>query len=291
MMIIVVSCSQQDTPDATNEIVARTASGGSLVDVLPLDHPDNPYKGQYGVWDQWRYDNIVLDPALLVEDGKPEDWKVYSVYVSEDGFMLPFLTRTEMRWQAAEQGEVAVDFSSFPYRAQGAGVEPTEVKLARDEAFGQLASKYYGYVPDWLASDPPMRAMLLPDGQIVTHGLLGSANDPEAQDAADCCGGEDGLPYCLYDASGVLQATCKGSWVYLFLNSNDERTHGGKKEFLVDGTVVVRDYETGEPLRAFTYKGEEIDPAVAVSQRSNLLNFTMLDPDMLTVINRYGGEN
>src|SRR5512133_2596081 len=95
-------------------------------------------------------------------------------------------------------------------------------------------STSYPPIPEWLAKNPPESAMLLPNGDVVTSGLLGSG---AATSKPGCCDGGSGV-FARYDKMGSLVRAVNGQhWWWLYYEGAESDKPNGLMVSSLDGYI------------------------------------------------------
>lgn len=237
---------------------AKDITGLGTVLIKPLDDPGNPYRAQYEAWDEWVYDNVVLEPIAFEDGQRPADFKVLKARVTAEGYLLPQVEKARIYHEQMANGydneEYGID-NIAPFAVQAAGVMDPGIDGQRGRAVARLQGEYYLPVPDWLAADPPIWSMLLPNGDVVTHGALGSG---AAGSNAGCCG-SSGHNYYRYTHDGELVRTSSVFWWELYFDDVGYPRPEGNRKNRHDGYVYFTDPETDETLSVWDWDGTKLE--------------------------------
>jgi hypothetical protein len=232
--------------------------------VRGLDDPANPYRSQYGEWDYWCVANakpMTGQDWADWSDGKvPATRRMISYGVDKDGFPVPLM---EQRRQQIErlhdttqkpESTCVVSFGVY-------GDIPPEVDTRMLAAEMALKAPYVPPLPRWLAKQPPLWALVLPNGEIVTAGKLGSGRMFDMSYTRTLK--ENLPPYkCYrYSAEGKLlgQTETGQQWYTLFWPkaaevlsqySPDETIY-----WIENGYVIVRNFKDWSNAAVFDYDG------------------------------------
>jgi len=176
--------------------------------IRPLDDPSNPYKDQYGPWDTWEYENYL---QLCQDYGignmtRQERWDFFfshtddprlditqwhALVVSGDGFVIPCVvanssTDTDSEgsvfsFGGATQygGDWLGYYVSNAFSFNSCGRMDESLLSQRDEAIDVGRAPNVPLIPQWLAENPPMSLMFIPEDRFITFGPLGSWDDQE----------------------------------------------------------------------------------------------------------------
>ena len=125
--------------------------------------------------------------------------------------------------------------------------------------------------------------MLLPNGDVVTEGMLGENAKPQSE--RDC----DGSWYCRYSIAGELLAKVKSApWWYLFHNRDELGTPHGKMNIREDGYIWFSSEYTGELLSVWDFDGTRL-PDTVPPQRSTL-HFDWINAKLLETYYRVSND-
>ena len=255
------------------------SSTGSIV-LADLDDDSNPYKGQYKAWDRWVFEHAgAEDPykidkppeemtpeertAYVFRNNYPSNWTECKATVLDEKYLIPFeISIYEGR--EAYANHTADEYYSTVNVITARGVMNPNLNdemLVRGE---EITAEFYMPIPEWLAKNPPKAAMLLPNGDIVTDGLLGSAgNEEDHHESGSCCGGTS--LYCLYSENGELLRTNNNFWWFLYHNEAECPT--GSMVASPDG--YVRFYnDAGELDSIWDFDGIKLESEEAATPRS-----------------------
>ena len=213
---------------------------GDTIPVHLLDDPGNPYRGQYSAAEAWvaahtlsfdkakemglAYQTQVHD-AFLHGGDYPQSPLEY-LQVTPEGWVIPVSKLAEQpeRKGWLEAGRPIVDLvqpmnlNQKPYTgplsfalAAPATDMPADLKAALEYASWTSFRSDMPRIPAWLGSRPPLRAIFVPNGEIVTYGELNLHYQPDTKNP-----GMVSLPYeaggdtwYRYSADGQLLAAAK----------------------------------------------------------------------------------
>jgi hypothetical protein len=138
---------------------------------------------------------------------------------------------------------------------------PPELDARMLAAEMQLKAQYAPPIPRWLAQQPPLWALVLPSGEVVAAGELGSGRDFDMNYTRKLK--EDLPPYSCYrySADGELLAQTKPGeqWYTLFWPQSAEVLGKFNPDdtiyWVENGYVVVRDYRNWTIAALFDYNG------------------------------------
>ncbi|MCC7476986.1 hypothetical protein IT575_00890 [bacterium] len=204
--------------------------------VLAHDSAGNPYAGQYQEIDDWLWQhegwpdpanfNIVLDlrgrPIDKNSSENGETWQQLRTRVDAKGYPLPLALALTLEHEAlygagTRQAEAEARLAGTSFMHSGGTLSPELQKTLRSEIWPALAA-YYPRIPDWLGQNPVGKALILPSGEVVTYGELGSWREllkPEAENLLLPWQSNDGVFHnwpatpqqtssCRYSADGRL---------------------------------------------------------------------------------------
>jgi hypothetical protein len=186
-------------PTPPGSVPLAYASDGSSITVRPLDDPANPYRGQYGdierwvyghaeSFDQWKARGLAEQQALLKASGgsPPAAMPPTSVFldVNAAGWPLPRSGRdTDRSWQTQpgtpeeilnrQYGRSLPPPTEKRYfiPAPLAGLPASlNAELTEEQERQRLFRQ--PRIPAWLGTRPPLSAVFMPNGEIVTYGEL-----------------------------------------------------------------------------------------------------------------------
>lgn len=261
-------------------VVSRTAHGSAGVSVQPLDAPGNPYAGMYDDWDEWTYDNASSQPRDYKTGDRPADMVTLVGRVTMAGYLVPHLEYERLRHESIKDGTwESFDNQFAMIYAEG---QYEQGKLDHKYLESQrVAAKYFPEIPSWLVASPPAGgAMLFPNGDVVTYGLLGSADGPDAE----TCGGGSGFPWCRYSADGELIRTSTLSWWNCYYEPGESNMpEGTPKMNRIDGYVYFTDHNDDDVLSVWDYDGTRLESAIPPAPR-DWHPFARLMPSVLELL-------
>jgi len=128
------------------------------------------------------------------------------------------------------------------------------MQLAEDAVLGE----YMPEIPQWLARGAPEWAMILPDGEVVTRGPVGSVEQlapPSAADLFDC--------YYRYTPEGTFVARTEPEhrWQQLFWDAQSViDKYNRDKVYFSDrnGYLIISNAETYKPLAVYDLDGSRL---------------------------------
>lgn len=179
-----------------------------------INDPASPFAAEYADWDRWIYEQalagISRSPALnRVEGGQ---W--YSAVVTKEGFIRPQLAELQ-EGLGRLSGAVPPSTEHCVNQVSFYGLMDEQMKSALAARRNEIWAAACPRVPDWLAKAPAIRNMVLPSGEVITLGPLGSAAPAEGSIAG--YGGPQA--YHRYSKDGELlgQTLIGEMWQALFV--------------------------------------------------------------------------
>ena len=200
--------------------------------IKPLDDPANPYRGEYGAWDRWAYDNYLWlcseygfdrmtddEYGQFMEDAANHISDVggdqYFMVVRGDGYLMPFVEASEgepgqfpvMGWghEVQADGALISYWIRSAFVVETTGELPDSLKDERDRAVAVVQAPALPAIPEWLVDNPPYMFQFMPDGEIVTMGELGTWGDDSVL---------YGPVWCRYSSEGELLGQTTGPQAY-----------------------------------------------------------------------------
>lgn len=236
-----------------------------------LNEPGNPYRKQYAQWDRWALahakDMRMVDWGAWNAGELPDARRMIFVKVDQAGYPIPLLDqRAELMQQAHDPSLKHKNDCSVSFMAYG----DMPLELLRELQTAELAikTKYLGQIPAWLAKQPPLWAIVLPSGDVVTRGELGSG---QGLDAYFTWRNAMNLPegnYCRYDRTGRLVAKLlpgDSDWYKLFWPEAEQvlskYAQARTMTIFQNGCVIVQEYAGKGVLAVYDYDGAAL-PAV-----------------------------
>jgi hypothetical protein len=198
--------------------------GPGEIRVLAQDDPANPYRGQYSDWDRWIWQQFGArdpkEPRFYAPGDKRiggtwanyyRTWRSVFVPVTDDGAQVPLVVvgqqdaQRELGWDRRDPSNH--EWKSGNYSMSAAGeldwAQWTQYTAARlGNALG-----LYPRMPDWLLAQPVAYVSFVPNGDVVTHGPLGSYDTSPDLDLPDRYKAGRDAPYHVYGPDGRLKAT------------------------------------------------------------------------------------
>ena len=290
------------TPIAPRQFATRY-SDQSLIEVRPNDDPASPYAGSYEAWDEWMMLNVgkvnlaeqarmneilrerqakaqqlakegkevpkeLLDPGISPDPNDP--WEYYSLKVDDAGFILP----QRMLWGEDSASWVTGDLRQETH-ARGAdrghlsagGVMEPQLLQQMNAARWDIEAQYYPTIPAWLAEQPVYYAALIPNGDVVTLGELGSRPADGGGFPAEYYAKDAVRTFYRYSADGVLigqRAAADWDWQSMYFPQrkallDDAKARGLETEDEL-GYFIVRKPAGGAIEAVFDFDGRPVDP-------------------------------
>ena len=266
--------------------IKAVACDKSETALRPLDDPDNPYQGRYSEIDYWCLAHADPDEAQLMQywaGTAPQDYQVINAVVDRDGFLVPQLEvyrlniilahlpdgeefqRGEYTYLDVDSVMVHPDSNKCMRSFHAGGVVTPGLRESFEAGICERMAPYVPAVPDWLAADPPLVALLMYDGEIATYGEPGSDDGGLLSvHGAEQAAAE---PWLRYSQSGDLlgRAEPPTSWVALYFPDYQElradyESRGGKVQ-VQGGMVFAMVLGDISSKSVFDYRGEPLDQA------------------------------
>lgn len=265
--------------------------------IRPLDDPDNPYKDSYGEWDVWElenyqwlcdehgFDQLTEDERMDFMNAKHDDPRLqddhgHFLTVRGDGFLVPHVdvmagqSRGEglgFGWGSTMQhhGITLAYYVKTSFGIWSFGNIDEELWQRMERATGVAQAPAVAPIPRWLADNPPMWVMFIPDNEIITLGPLGSWDDEEVLSTG---------AWYRFSADGELlgQTTPYQQWWFEIFFPEFRQIWedlGGIPDIQftdMEGIISFHQQDTMAGLAVYSYKGEP-DPDI----------FTWQDPPYL----------
>ncbi len=209
--------------------IAVRDTAGDTVHVRALDDQNNPFREQYGAWDVWLYEHmerlpddapqhVSPDPqALMLQSlqesiNRPANWTGLQTRLTSKGYLQPVLEGIKQNEYQRGSADLMAPGAEQWISAHGL-MDPQTYKQMHT-AVDALKASYYQPIPRWLAENPPEAAMLMPNGDVVTSGLLGSGARVFTESGGV---GPRSALLARYDKEGKLVRQVDGAdWWYLY---------------------------------------------------------------------------
>ncbi len=236
-----------------------------------LDAAGNPYRDKYQAWDRWAMEHAKdqrwIDWGNWNSGAMPGTYRMFFVQVDCSGYPIPILEERQKRIELAHaprtqgQSECLVAFIAF-------GEMPPEMLAGLQAAEMAYKARYVPSIPRWLADDPPVWAIVLPGGEVVTMGELGSGCDIDTYGTWRNSGNIPPREYCRYSAQGKLLGKLPlgdKNWYELFWPEAQQvlgRFDRIQTMVVFDnGYVIVRRYAGQDVLGTYDYNGAPMPDA------------------------------
>jgi hypothetical protein len=244
---------------------------GKLVVVRSIDDPENPYREEYKEWDRWFWDHLLekAPEQKLYRDMTEEEkalkeahrqlgmgWTGVMHRVDERGFFIPLERSMREREEAISAGKLDERDNSGQWVMAEGEIDPEMHQASWDAGFA-VSAEYYPPIPAWLAANPPYEALLLPNGDVVTWGLLGIT------DRDYNYGPNINSLYARYDKDGNLIAKVEDKgWFMLYYDpeGTGRPLPDGEYEDREDGYFMYRDPYSGGLLSVWNWDGTPMPP-------------------------------
>lgn len=254
------------------------APGLGLIEVKDLDDPANPYKGQYGPWDYWLHENqhdMTDEEVEAWNDGEVTPGKRLEIIcVDAAGYQIPVAAWDR---QARERERRSANLSAVGNelepprnirRFEFYGELPPEIEQGMFDARMEVAADYVPRIPEWLGQAPPLQALVLPTGEVVAYGELGTGADYDWH-VEHCNSTVRHGDHHRYSADGKLLAKLPREelWAKLFSPDLDQilPSFSGDNHYILMESGYVAIYgvdERGvlsmEPIALFDYDGTPV---------------------------------
>jgi hypothetical protein len=253
--------------------------------VRGLDDPENPYRDDYKAWDLWIYmhELTVLEAQGISNPGIGRDgWNYYSMSVDENGFPVPRLMATRDRYERLKHGSDAnTEAGRCTHSIQAMGAMDFDMQHRMQLAEDAVLGEYLPEIPQWLVRGAPEWAMILPDGEVVTRGPVGSMEQLAPAAAADqfeC--------YYRYSPEGVLvDKTELGQlWLQLFWDADRViAKYNSDKVYFVDrnGYLVVISTDTRKTAALYDLDGSRLNTSHPLDDRDGTRFYKIRGDELL----------
>jgi hypothetical protein len=239
--------------------------------VRGLDDPENPYKDDYKAWDLWIYmhELSVLEAQGISNPGIGRDgWSYYSMSVDEDGFPVPRLMEKRDRYERLKHGSDAnTEAGRCTHSIQSMGAMDFDMQHRMQLAEDAVLGEYMPEIPQWLARGAPEWAMILPDGEVVTCGPVGSVNPLTLEPGA-----EQNDRFYRYTPEGAfVDSTEPGQlWLQLFWDADRViAKYNSDKVFCIDrnGYLVIISTDTRKTVALYDLDGTRLNTSHPLDDR------------------------
>lgn len=236
-----------------------------------LDTAGNPFRGRYRDWDRWALEHAKslrqVDWSAWNTGELAADLRMIFVYVDADGYPVPILETAKREFDEAHQPQTR-DKNACSLKYMAFGVIPQDMLAELKTEIMLCKARYVHEIPAWLAENPPQWAVVLPDGNVLTKGGLGSGRDFDVFFTWRMSNGTTEQQYHRYDPSGKLAAKLEPGvtdWYKLFWPDAAQALSGLlTPDTMVrfdNGCVLVQRYDGSDVLALFNYDGTELPVA------------------------------
>lgn len=191
-----------------------------------LDDPANPYHGMYEDFDRWAFERILgrATSEYFIEvmphmyswytaRSLPEGWAGSICSMDQQGNLVPLWLGT-----LRDRGQLPRRLRDIPCQGGGIDISAPETQLPSEELlrvcapFGEfphtiagevtelLDIQEYPLVPDWLARNPPLAVLFVPNGDLLFYGEPGQLPTPPPLQSHQ--------GFSLYSADGHFLRRC-----------------------------------------------------------------------------------
>jgi hypothetical protein len=238
LLALFSSCTSAERSASSTDGRVAVATKSNVISLMALDDPTNPYRGQYRAWDYWVYENVGTRSAELTDKkptdmtrqeleayvfhgGNPPNWTERKARVYDNGILVPYLVSIA-DFEQARSSNTSKELEAKSSFVTACGEMDPQLKADMQQAGYAAQAAFYPEIPEWLVSNPPDAAMLLPNGEVVTEGVVGGDTTDDGAvlgSKAGCCGGSGSI-FARYDAAGNLLAAKTGGWWGLYYDIN-----------------------------------------------------------------------
>lgn len=272
------SCQKSGNAGAVAKIQPNATSEAPLASFKPLDDQHNPYRSQYQEWDRWLVSNCKSVhrgyKSNTARSAGAKGQMAFTTMIDAAGYVVPAV-ESRRRYEEAQKNRTEESFDQDALYITGAGPADKDILYRYRSQIDEVCAQYYPRIPDWLGSNPPLAAILLPNGEVVTQGPLGNgmnkATPPEApigndqpsakaSPAGSGSGNNSNQGWYRYDATGKqLGFTAKPAWWFLYYDANAHGLPAGKMTSRRDGYTIFTDPTTGAITSVYDYDGTRLD--------------------------------
>ncbi len=247
----------------------------------PLDDPANPYLKLYTATDVWVFAHLG-QPGWNAEGGAiPADFQTLEAFVDATGWLVPqSVARQNLEDSIKFRTEDASQ--AYPVAATASGYMPAELYQAWQQELWNVSAAYYNAVPEWLVQDPPVMALLLPNGDVITLGDLGSAKTISLEQLNSKDHEQDAPPFYRYSAGGKLLGQSDAFWWDLYLEPGSPAATAQHIKQRNDGYFYELD-EQGGIKAIYDYDGAVL-PSTAEPAPRDYHAFMLLRADQLMLL-------
>ncbi len=261
--------------NAEGQALVADSNCGEFVDVLPMDAEANPYAGQYEAWDVWVFENAV-NPESTERDQATDEvsqpgHEILRINVTPEGFAVPIRVYFNELYSPDSQ-----EITNCPYYLTAEGTVPPTLRNELVKMAAQLRAASLPEIPAWLVGDLPLWALILPSGEVVTMGELGSGTGllpglPSKEFEAE------GEAFFSFDADGGLlgQTGVGEAWWKLFFVDFDEKLKGFNSNTItyqeLNGFIIFQDPANISVFELYDFRGNEVTDTNQVFDPKNRL--------------------
>lgn len=271
-------CQNGNSPGASAKTQSSISKGSQLASFKPLDDQRNPYRGQYQEWDRWLVSNCESVHRGFASNttgpASATGQMLFTTMIDAAGYVIPAV-ESRRRFEEAQKNRTEGSFDKDAHYITGAGPADQAMLYRYRSQIDEVCAPYYRRIPDWLGSNSPLAAVLLPNGEVVTQGPLGSgmkkdtppdtpAGNQQPSTAAKAGGRSSGngpnQGWYRYDATGKqLGFTTKPAWWFLYYDAAARALPPGKMTSRRDGYTIFTDPATGAVTSVYDYDGTKLD--------------------------------
>jgi hypothetical protein len=271
----------------SGDLAANTTS---KMYVIPHSADSSPYRDQYSTLDLWVIEHAVAQVSSF--PASTEGSVQVCGYVDGDGYLLPELVRAEQTETALEQGVYLQQLEankSREVRAVGKPYSGLDQDLsALNHSRMAIRSVHYPKIPQWLAENPPVECWIMPDGNVVTVGLLGGGENYQGSSTPSEAPG-----YTLYSPQGSLLKGPVNDWYLLYLSAAEmnaitaeaeARGWDGKEVNSFGMGFIGMSNPQGELVTLYDYTGVPLSPVNVMAHKRDMHNFLPLSAKQISQV-------
>jgi hypothetical protein len=235
--------------------------------VRGLDDPANPYRGQYAEWDYYCFANAR---SMTRSDSKawnrhkvPITRRLIQVNIDANGFPTPLMLTNRQRMEYYHNPQPAPATTgggcTLSYTVYGDVPELLDERMYAAEL--AIRAEFVPKIPRWLAMNPPVKAIMLPGGDVATYGVLGSGRNIDLYTHFHHRINLFDYPCCHYSAAGELLAQVEPGdpWCRLFWSEAEQVLGAVDPEKMCyweqNGFVIVQQIEGWKQVAIYNYDG------------------------------------
>jgi hypothetical protein len=242
--------------------------------VRDLEDPANPYRGQYAEWDYYcfakAHSMTKAESKAWNRKQVPLTRRWIRIDVDANGYPVPWLESTKqcLEWYR-DWAPTSEDGCTLTYSVYGDVPEALDERMV--EAEQAVRAAMVPAIPRWLAVNPPLKALRLPDGSYIAYGALGSGrkydlNANFLRPAPEVC--------CFhYSPEGKLlaQTDLDQAWYELFWPEAEQVLSGYDPKATYywedNGFIIVQQIEGWKQLAIYNYDGAPLPVETNVMSR------------------------